>query len=397
MTQNVPDRLSLLVSKLRELHLHSGEPSMREIASRTSGVVSHSTIHQTLSGKRIPRWGALELIVEALGGSPSDFHSLWKDLRIQVRQVPGVDSSEAVKVSGNYRFRLETARDIPSAEDFLTLERASQIREANGPDAAAQYLGEEIGQRWHSSLMAVYLPLLYEIDDRRKLDEVVPKLRGIEMHSGLASHVVANVFDEMEEFSEALHHQEAALRQDPNNAKYASLAYSYSMTLDLLDKAHSYAELAHRLDPTDTHFAGDYISSLVSRSEFSRAEDVARNCWDNEAIRPFVGLALALRGEFSEAEKIYRSLPRLDSDDIRALSQVLLALGKNNEAATLLADRLEKNPDDLKSGVMYVEMLRNAGKEDAFRDAMRRLEAAVARDAKRIAEMLSRLQAKRNQ
>lgn len=59
--------LADLTVRLRELHLNAGEPSTRRIAAGTAGAVSHSTVHQALTGKRLPRWGALELIVEALG------------------------------------------------------------------------------------------------------------------------------------------------------------------------------------------------------------------------------------------------------------------------------------------------------------------------------------------
>ncbi|MEU2748663.1 hypothetical protein ABZ613_20815 [Streptomyces collinus] len=390
MSQSAHSQLGALVGKLRDLHLHAGEPSMRAIAARTSGVVSHSTVHQTLSGKRIPRWGALELIVEALEGDPKEFHSLWKDLRMQTRQAPEGSTSKIVRTAG-YRFRLDRTEVTPQAENFLTLEEARRIKKTDGPLAAAQHLGEQIGESWTSPLMATYLPLLEEAGQEAKVAQIVPHFRGIEMRSAEASAMVAEIFDELEEFAEAVRHGKAALRRDPNNSSYAWLVGSYLASLNQRDESHAYYELAHRLKPEDSDFAESYVFSLLTRSEFSKAEEVARNSWSDENIRVFVGIALALQADFVQAETVLRSITKLYSDGVRALAQVLVALDKNDEALSLLADHLEKYPDDLNSGAMYAELLRDAGAMDLFSKALRRLEAAVAREEERTAALMARI------
>jgi hypothetical protein len=65
---------------LRDLHLLAGEPSMRTIA-RSTGALSHDTVHRVLTGPGLPRWGPLELVVEALGGDVEAFRQLWVTAR----------------------------------------------------------------------------------------------------------------------------------------------------------------------------------------------------------------------------------------------------------------------------------------------------------------------------
>ncbi|WP_420034606.1 tetratricopeptide repeat protein [Streptomyces sp. cg28] len=367
---------------------------MRAIASRTAGVVSHSTVHQALTGKRIPRWGALELIVEALGGEPSEFHSLWKDVRVQVRQVPGGPTSGAVSVGGS-RFQIERTSLYGLPRDFLTLEKFARIKKDEGPKAAANFLKGKIGKRWNSSLMATYLPLLDELKLESELSEILPHFRGLEMASAAASHVVAGYFDHLDEYSEALWHEARALRHDPNNPKYAWLVGSYSASLGLHDEKHKHYALAHRLDPQDVDFAESYVDSLLERSEFSKAEEIARTCWANERVRVQAGVALGLQGNFAEAEKVLRTISKPFADCVTSLAQVLVAQGRRDEALAVISERLERFPDDLTSGVMHVELLRDSGYTNAADEGVRRLTAAVAREEQRTNEMMAKIRALR--
>lgn len=74
-----------LRSELRDLHLRAGEPSMRAIAHATHAL-SHDTVHRVLAGPGVPRWGPLELIVEALHGDVERFRVLWIAARRSVEQ-----------------------------------------------------------------------------------------------------------------------------------------------------------------------------------------------------------------------------------------------------------------------------------------------------------------------
>ncbi|UAX54684.1 hypothetical protein K5X85_17540 [Streptomyces sp. A144] len=337
----------------------------------------------------------MELIVEALDGDPEQFHSLWKQLRLKARQVPEGGASETVKAPTHYRFRLAQTEYTRRTVHFLALERARRVKESDGTLAAAQYLEGRIGTGWNSPLVPTYIELLEAAGQDGKIAQLVPHLRGITMLSAEASHAVAEMFDELEEFSEAARHGKAALQGDPNNAKYAWLLGSYLASIGQDDEAHVYYELAHRLNPDDSDFAESYLDSLLARSEFAKAEKAARGCWGNEAIRMYAGIALALQGDFSEAESVLSSISKLPSSGIRALAQVLVALDRSDEALVLLANHWEKFPDDLDSGAMYAELLRDAGATEAFSEALNRLEAGVVRERERTAALMAKIRANR--
>ena len=64
-----------LVDALHDLHHRAGWPSLRTLA-REAGC-SHTTVSNIFSSPRLPPWGALELLVEAMDGDTADFHQLW--------------------------------------------------------------------------------------------------------------------------------------------------------------------------------------------------------------------------------------------------------------------------------------------------------------------------------
>ncbi|GIH51685.1 Helix-turn-helix domain-containing protein [Microbispora rosea] len=72
--------LVALRDRLQELYRHQGKPSYRELAMRTHSAVSHTTAHAIIRCQKLPRWGQLEVIVEALAGDDShleEFRALW--------------------------------------------------------------------------------------------------------------------------------------------------------------------------------------------------------------------------------------------------------------------------------------------------------------------------------
>jgi hypothetical protein len=71
-----PDRI--LASALDDLHRAAGKPTSRKIAEAV-GSVSHTTIADTLAGRRVPSWPILEKIVVHLGGDVVRFRALWAD------------------------------------------------------------------------------------------------------------------------------------------------------------------------------------------------------------------------------------------------------------------------------------------------------------------------------
>jgi replicative DNA helicase len=89
---------------LHDLHLKAGHPSTRDIQKDVGrNVVSHTTIHKALSGPRLPGWGIVELMVEALASrSRQDpetitetFRALWEAASKSTYDEQGIDSSKA--------------------------------------------------------------------------------------------------------------------------------------------------------------------------------------------------------------------------------------------------------------------------------------------------------------
>ncbi|GAA2142332.1 helix-turn-helix transcriptional regulator [Nocardioides koreensis] len=64
-----------LVDALHDLHHRAGWPSLRTLA-REAGC-SHTTVSAVFSSPRLPSWGTLELLVEAMHGETHHFHDLW--------------------------------------------------------------------------------------------------------------------------------------------------------------------------------------------------------------------------------------------------------------------------------------------------------------------------------
>lgn len=67
--------------RLQRLYREACEPSTREVARRTNHAVSHTTVSAVLRCEKLPGWGQLELIVEALGGNRDEFRRLWVAVR----------------------------------------------------------------------------------------------------------------------------------------------------------------------------------------------------------------------------------------------------------------------------------------------------------------------------
>ena len=65
-----------LVDKLHGLHHHAGWPSLRVLAR--AAACSPTTVSAVFSSPRLPSWGLLELLVEAMDGDVEAFRALWQ-------------------------------------------------------------------------------------------------------------------------------------------------------------------------------------------------------------------------------------------------------------------------------------------------------------------------------
>ena len=72
---------------LHDLHHEAGWPSLRTLAGAAG--CSRTTVSPVFSAPRLPTWGVVELLVEAMGGDPTYFHGLW--LAAGTPEAPGFD------------------------------------------------------------------------------------------------------------------------------------------------------------------------------------------------------------------------------------------------------------------------------------------------------------------
>src|SRR5882672_7837683 len=111
----VPDGpIRTLFDEIHQLHHRAGWPSLREIAKEVG--CSHTTVSVAFSEPRVPKWGTLELIVEALGGDTERFHQLWLAASRAADTPPAGTLSAAEPASrpgGPAAAREAVPRDLP--------------------------------------------------------------------------------------------------------------------------------------------------------------------------------------------------------------------------------------------------------------------------------------------
>lgn len=75
-----PSPIHVFRRKLSELYGYAGRPSTRAVAKMASDrrmPISHTAVHQALTGERLPRWATARILVLVLGGHEQEFHALW--------------------------------------------------------------------------------------------------------------------------------------------------------------------------------------------------------------------------------------------------------------------------------------------------------------------------------
>ncbi|MFD7448751.1 helix-turn-helix domain-containing protein [Kitasatospora sp. NPDC059827] len=70
------DDVAEFLDRLRQLRALAGNPSFRTM-SRTSGIVSHSALHEAIAGRRLPTWPVVREFVKACGGDEAEWRRAW--------------------------------------------------------------------------------------------------------------------------------------------------------------------------------------------------------------------------------------------------------------------------------------------------------------------------------
>jgi len=87
--------VQVLFDALHDLHHRSGWPSLRDLAREVG--CSRTTVSAAFSQPRVPRWGLVELLVEALGGDTDTFHRLWLTATAPGGPVPPREECASVR------------------------------------------------------------------------------------------------------------------------------------------------------------------------------------------------------------------------------------------------------------------------------------------------------------
>lgn len=98
---------------LHELHHRAGWPSLRTLA-REAGC-SHTTVSNVFSSPRLPTWGVVEVLVEAMDGATSEFHDLWL-----AASAPGPEGSALpARIAGRRSELVAVRRHLESGTGLL--------------------------------------------------------------------------------------------------------------------------------------------------------------------------------------------------------------------------------------------------------------------------------------
>lgn len=89
---------------LADFHRKAGSPSFRSISHSTG--ISHTTVAETLTGKRVPSWNVLQRIANNLSANETVLHDAWDAVK---------ESRSSGNFASNYKDRLLTAfENIPT-------------------------------------------------------------------------------------------------------------------------------------------------------------------------------------------------------------------------------------------------------------------------------------------
>ena len=107
-----------LVDALHGLHHRAGWPSLRVLA-REAGC-SPTTVSTVFSSPRLPSWGLLELLVEAMGGDVEAFRALWQAAGSPVGS-PVAAAAASTRIAGRVSELATVRRHLTAGEPGLLL------------------------------------------------------------------------------------------------------------------------------------------------------------------------------------------------------------------------------------------------------------------------------------
>ena len=149
-----------LVAALHALHHRAGWPSLRVIAARVG--CSHTTVSAVFSAPRLPSWGILELVVEALGGDAAELRALWL-----AASVPDDTPAPLAVVAGRDQELGAVDRHLGEGTGLLLVTGEAGIGKTRLVTSAAPRSGRTLVARGSCLPLSTDVPLLPVVDALR--------------------------------------------------------------------------------------------------------------------------------------------------------------------------------------------------------------------------------------
>ena len=165
-----------LVDALHRLHHEAGWPSLRSLAVEAG--CSHTTVSSVFSSPRLPSWGVLELIVEAMGGDVAEFHVLW----LAASGPEGATPRSATRIAGRRAEVAAVRRHLETGAGLLLVTGEAGIGKTRLVETAALSPAGLFVARGFALPLSAQVPLLpitdalrsvYQSDDGQWLKEVL--------------------------------------------------------------------------------------------------------------------------------------------------------------------------------------------------------------------------------
>ncbi|MFF8263273.1 tetratricopeptide repeat protein [Streptomyces virginiae] len=351
-----------LAAALQRLHRLSGEPSTREVARRTHGALSHTTVSQTLRGNQLASWRSIELIVSALGGSVEEFRELWVAARDkqEAREMPKSSSSR-----GHSKFAKPGKNSTPHSVSAVN--RARLIARAEGKPKAVSFL-----EKWQSE---------HEISPAAVREMTLlasPEALKSGRYEKLIDAAISSDYPESTRVAMWLSHEcdtrgnkdrelfflMAALRMDPNNSSVLyALGVHYDEALDL-EKAAFFLRRAVEIKP-DPHYLYNTVHVLcmlgLPREAAKMCQTVYSHSRHDDAADAWV-IALMAMGEVDDALRVLREHSATpDPYALTQIGEILCEAGRLDEARStymeaLSADASGYTAHTARAGLAYISL-----------------------------------------
>ncbi len=126
-----------LADALHALHHEAGWPSLRVLARRAG--CSHTTVSAVLSSAKLPSWGVVEVVVEAMGGDPERIRGLWL-----AASEPTPGPGAAVRMAGRRDELARVRRHLAGGSGLLLVTGEAGIGKTRLVDTAVGMVTPEV-------------------------------------------------------------------------------------------------------------------------------------------------------------------------------------------------------------------------------------------------------------